>query len=99
LRLIAGFPAFDAAPNGEAADSTFILLLSAFGFFFSRLPFDIRNSFLPTQCRLLILGNFLPRVTPKQRSHFTSQGDQLARASLLAMSNEKVRRQIGIAAK
>jgi len=56
LRRLAGLPAFDAAPNGVAADSTFALLLSAFGFFFSRLPFDISNSFLPTQCRLLNLG-------------------------------------------
>jgi hypothetical protein len=69
---MAGLPAFDADPNGEAAGSIFALLLSAFGFFFSRLPFDIRNSFLPTQRRLLTLETFR-LVTPRLwRSHFNS---------------------------
>ena len=37
----AGFPALDAAPNTETAAAGFVLLLSALGFFFSRLPLDI----------------------------------------------------------
>jgi hypothetical protein len=60
LRLLAGLPAFDAAPKGVVATSTFALLLSALGFFFSRLPFDIRNSFLPTPHRQLARKGTLP---------------------------------------
>ena len=41
LRFPAALPAFDAAPNGVAASMGFSLLLSALGFFFSRLPLDI----------------------------------------------------------
>ena len=54
LRLGDGFPAFDAAPNGEDAGTVFILLLSAFGFFFSRLPFDMHSSVMPTRSRPFI---------------------------------------------
>jgi len=41
----AAFPALEAAPNGEAIAASFTLLLSALGFFFSRLPLDICLSF------------------------------------------------------
>jgi hypothetical protein len=60
LRLLAGLPAFDAAPKDVVATSTFALLLSALGFFFSRLPFDIRTSFLPTPHRQLARKGTLP---------------------------------------
>ena len=41
LRFPAAFPALEAAPNGVAAATGIALLLSALGFFFSRLPLDI----------------------------------------------------------
>jgi hypothetical protein len=40
-----GFPAFDADPNGVAAGIGMTLLLSALGFFFSRLPLALELLF------------------------------------------------------
>ena len=83
LRLPAGLPAFDAAPNGVIATSTFALLLSALGFFFSRLPLDIRNSFLPALHRLLGPRELsFTHDAKAKRVHYVSRDDRSARASL-----------------
>lgn len=82
-RLLAGLPAFDAAPKGVIATSAFALLLSALGFFFSRLRFDIRNSFLRALHRLLAPRELsFAHDAKARRVHYVSQGDQPARASL-----------------
>jgi hypothetical protein len=83
LRLPAGLPAFDAAPKGVIATSIFALLLSALGFFFSRLPLDIRNSFLPALRRLLAPRELSFAHDAKAKHvHYVSRGNWVARASL-----------------
>jgi hypothetical protein len=96
---LAGIPAFDAAPNGVGADSTFALLFSAFGFFFSRLPFDIRNSFSPTQCRLLTLGELSAARVAKAVQSFHKSGRPISTRFFMTDVKQERRRQIGIAAK
>ena len=54
LRL--GFPALDAVPNGAAAGIGGTLLLSALGFFFSRLPLGMEAPLTPTVSRQQTLG-------------------------------------------
>ncbi len=83
LRLPVGLPAFDAAPKGVIATSTFALLLSALGFFFSRLPLDIRNSFLPALDQLLAPRELsFAHDAKEKRIHYVSRGGRAARASL-----------------